>query len=288
MNKLNVNFFYNFGSHLNPIVEDIATNSNLLDIVIHCYNVKESLESLFKAFPWMDVCKNAAPELVSAIDESLKAYNELRDKKPDGSDGDKSIPYEFNELREKARAFQSVLAAELTTLEAYITTQKGGYDTTDLIENAEITLPPSVLNKINDKVINEIRSSGRCLVFDSPTASGFHILRATELVLHQYYLSICTPECDKALDNWGAYIAALNKASESKPDIKKTVMFLQLLKNIDRNNIMHPEVVLSPDQAFTLFDTAKSVIMIMAELLPDKTIMEEKKHVKRRKRTRKG
>lgn len=282
MNKLNINFFYDFGSHLNPIVENIAEEKNAIDIILHAYYVKDALESLFKAFPWMDVCKNAAPELVSAIDECLKAFNESRHKK-DGNGKQKYIPSEFHVLREKAQAFQTVLAAELRTLEAYVTTQKAGYHTTDLIEHAEIILPESVLSKIDDRVINEIRSSGRCLVFDSPTASGFHILRATELVLHQYYLAICKPNCDDELESWSAYISALNRASESNPDIKKTVMFLQLLKNTDRNSIMHPEVVLTPDQALTLFDTAKAVIMVMSEKLSSGATTN--KHERKRKGT---
>jgi len=277
MNKLNVNFFYDLGSHLAPITKAIPSTKNETEIILHAYYIKGALEGLFRAFPWMKVCKKAAPGFISALDVCMKPRGEGT------NDGTKSIGYEFLELQEEAKKFESILAAELQTLEAYVTTQKGGYNTTDLIENAEIILSESILAKIGDRSIDEIRYSGRCLVFDSPTASGFHILRATELVLHQYYLAVCRPECKKVLDAWGAYIAALNTVSESKPDIKKTVALLQLLKDSDRNLIMHPEVVLTPDQAFTLFETAKSIIMAMAERLP--AVKKKREHKKRTKKT---
>jgi hypothetical protein len=44
--------------------------------------------------------------------------------------------------------------------------------------------------------------------------------------------------------------------------------FLQQIKDQDRNLIMHPEVVLQPDEALTLFEVTKGAILMMAEKLP--------------------
>jgi hypothetical protein len=180
----------------------------------------------------------------------------------------------INDIAKKAKEFETVLTAELETLATYNATQKGIYSTADLIEQAENVLPVSVLEKISQDVVQEIRESGRCLAFDNPTASGFHIMRATELVIHEYYKAICSPTTpDTRLGNWGAYLAELRKFGDpdnkgGDPEVKKVVAILQQIKDSDRNLIMHPEIVLTPDDAFTLFEVAKGAIMTMANKLP--------------------
>jgi len=168
----------------------------------------------------------------------------------------------------------------LSVLEVYHTTQKGAYTTKDLIEQAEKVLPESVLTKVDDKVLEDIRCSAKCLAFDNPTASGFHILRATETVLHRYYLAVCNPKSAESLTSWGAYIAELHKSTE--PDVKRMVSVLQQMKDLDRNLITHPEVFLSQDDAFVLFEAAKYAIMQMANRLPE---WDTKKSGEKRART---
>jgi hypothetical protein len=49
---------------------------------------------------------------------------------------------------------------------------------------------------------------------------------------------------------------------------KVVVSILHEIKDQYRNLIMHPEVFLSPEEAFTLFAVAQAAIMAMAERLP--------------------
>ena len=144
-----------------------------------------------------------------------------------------------------------------------------------MINNAEIVFPKSVLKTLNIDIVREVREAGKCLAFDIPTASGFYMLRATEGILHEYYLVVCKPKKQDKLDNWGAYISALYKLSEdestideTKNHIKKVLALLQQVKDQDRNQIMHLEVVLNDDEAFVLFEITKTAIMTMAEKLP--------------------
>jgi hypothetical protein len=50
------------------------------------------------------------------------------------------------------------------------------------------------------------------------------------------------------------------------------VAVLQQMKDLDRNLIIHPEVFLSQDDAFILFEAAKYAIMQMATRLPERDI----------------
>ena len=102
------------------------------------------------------------------------------------------------------------------------------------------------------------------------------MLRATEEVLHEYYMALCKPKNECHLDSWAAYISALHKIIENEANYDKTVVnhvkkvlgLLQQIKDQDRNLIMHPEVVLNADEAFVLFEITKGAIMTMAEFLP--------------------
>lgn len=138
------------------------------------------------------------------------------------------------------------------------------------MEQTENVLPESIKNKMSPNIIEEIRHSGRCLVFDNSTASGFHILRATELVMHEYYLAVRKPKPKPTgrLANWGAYLVELRKSTNL--EVQKVVSLLQQIKDDDRNLIMHPERVLSPDEAFSLFEIAKSAIIAMGDRLAKK------------------
>src|SRR3546814_11973446 len=68
----------------------------------------------------------------------------------------------------------------------------------------------SVANDINAMAKQEFKAAGRCLAFDLPTASGFHVLRAVECVLDEYYRKFAGPNA-KECKSWFDYIAALQK-----------------------------------------------------------------------------
>jgi hypothetical protein len=240
---------------------------NRVQLLFSIWNAKGYLQALLNWELTLTVSVTPGLELISVMEAYEKTYKKLTaeqlNKPP--------VYPEFGEIQRvinSAKTFETVLCAELNTLAAYGVTQKGIYSTSDLIERAERILPEPVLARIDSKTIEEIRQSGRCLAFDNATASAFHIMRATETVIHEYYISVCKPKPKptKRLENWGAYIAELQKSSKS--EVKEVIAMLQQIKDRHRNLIMHPEIVLSPDEAFTLFEIAQGAIIAMADKLP--------------------
>lgn len=264
MEKVNLPFFYQLGSQLNPLSRMTYEESKRLDVVIAGLDVKIYMLSLFNIFKNLTVCRAKANELINAIDQGREwirttEHSEWYKSNPD-------VDAKFQNIINVAKEFEIVLSAELQTLTTYHITQKGIYSTSDLIEHAEKILPDHVLAKIDIKAAEEIRESGKCLALDCATASAFHMMRATEEVMHEYYISVCKPKPVKRLENWGAYIAELQKSL--KPEVKEVVAMLQQIKDRHRNLIMHPEIALSPDEAFTLFEIAQGTIIAMADKLP--------------------
>jgi len=222
----------------------------------------------------LKVCHASARAFITAIDVAQKKFTEA--KPEDATKNDTSVNWAFQQVIDKAKTFETVLSEELLTISAYSASQKGIYSTSDLIDQASNIFPPSVLGKLSQSIIQEVNQAGRCLAFDISTATGFHMLRATEEVLHKYYLIVCEPKVQSKLDSWGAYIAALYKLTEQesqakenvKNHVKKVLALLQQIKDQDRNIIMHPEISLSEDEAFILFEITKSSILAMADKLP--------------------
>ena len=139
------------------------------------------------------------------------------------------------------------MEAEFDSLATYAISQKGAYSTPDLIEHAENMIPETTRKLLPPGVTKDVQEAGRCLVFDLPTASGFHILRAVELVMIELWQHI-KQTGDKKPTNWGAYIDKFDKSSIDA----KIPSLLRDLKDLYRNPTLHPEVTLDEDEATTL------------------------------------
>jgi len=285
MDRINLRLFYQLGARLNPLAQLDPDRATKTDVYIAGLQIRAYILTLFGSYPTLHVCRAASQELVKAmtvVDEWFRtASSEQMGPTIQITD------FQFRAVINKAKEFETVLSAELDVLATYHVTSKGAYSTAELIERADLILSESVREKVPQEALEEIKQAGRCLALDSPTASGFHMMRALEAVLHQYYLAVCKPKKQDKLENWGAYLLALRKvagegeedeesdapegnAKEGDSQVKRVITFLYQVKDI-RNNIMHPELVLSPDGAFGLLDVAKAAIIVMADRLPAKT-----------------
>jgi len=264
MERTNLPFFYRFGYHLHPITMMQPEQIDRFQLLFLIWSAKGYLRGLIDWGLKLTVCLTPWRAFAEAVESYEKMYNTLSPEQLQKS----PVHPEYGEIQKvisSAKEFETVLCAELNTLAVYGITQKGIYSTADLIERAENIFPASALKKLDPEVMEEIRQSGRCLAFDVATASAFHMMRATESVMHQYYLHVCKPTSKKKLDNWGAYIAKLEQLQDT--GVKEVVAMLKQIKNRHRNLIMHPEIVLTPDEAFTLFLIAQGAIIAMADKL---------------------
>jgi len=273
MDKINLPFFYQLGTQLNPLTKMKAEPQNRIAIYVAGFTARNNVTVLLNWTGGLKVCRASAQAFIAAMDGVQKWVTSA--KVEDYTKPNPITDLTFQQVIDKAKTFETVLSEELLTLSAYSASQKGIYSTSDLIERAANAFPSSVLQKLSADTVREVTEAGKCLAFDVATASGFHMLRATEEVLHEYYVVVYKPEKKDKLDNWGAYIAALYKLTgdesnadvEIKNHIKKVLALLQQIKDQNRNLIMHPEVVLTPDEAFSLFEVTKGAIMTMADLL---------------------
>jgi hypothetical protein len=66
-------------------------------------------------------------------------------------------------------------------------------------------VPDSIIKLIPEAAV-DFDEAGRCWLFDTYTAVGFHLMRATDAVMRSYYRAAVGVEPKVKFRNWGAYI----------------------------------------------------------------------------------
>jgi len=224
----------------------------------------------------LHVCREAALNLYNAIGALLPASDTAGDawKTYFETKIDAGQAYRVTHAVE---VFEYVFAAELQTLATYFVFQKGIFSTNDLIENAENAIPKAIRDAVTAEALDDWKQAGKCIVFELPTAAGFHLIRATEAVIRKYYAVIAKPAVPVKTKarNWGVYIAALKKCDANV----KVVRLLEQIKDMDRNPLIHPEQALSLDEALTLWGVASGAIHAMVTEIAPPALSEPKQLV---------
>ncbi len=217
-------------------------------------------------------CRHSAENLSKAIEGIYVPYMTGEDGNLNLEKWNAVIPsHRFFGLSEALERFEHNLAAEMRDAAIYAASQVGMYHTGDLVDRTELHIPDDLRDSVNDNAIFEIKSAGRCLAFGLPTACGFHILRAAESVLEDYY-GLVSGKPGATQRGWHDYAEALEKLSEGddkEAPSKRVIRSIRQIKDLDRNPIMHPRDVLGESDAMILFMVATSAIAQMAKHLRD-------------------
>ena len=129
-------------------------------------------------------------------------------------------------------------------------------------------IPAPLRVKLPPQAVFDIREAGKCLAFETPTASAFHLLRAVEAMLLLYYVQVTGGALPPRMRNWGVYINNLRKNGHAD---EKILEFLDHIRQSYRNPVSHPEVSMTTDDMVVLFGVATAAIVQIAQALPDLT-----------------
>ena len=272
MKRINQNNFYDLGKHIEQI-SGFNSNTSTVNVFLTIMHTKTLLTSIMSDEAMqIVVTKRAAENLINVIENFIEA--EFRDH----TNGAVKIPSSINmdnynwTFGDPIRQFEHILAAELQTLPTYAVERKGIYYTPYLIDNAVSAFPQSVVAKMPENSKADYCAAGKCLAFDLPSAVGFHVFRAVEAVMNEYYKVFIGALPKVKSRNWGAYITILKrKALEDGVQFPsmKTIELIEHVKDMYRNPLVHPEENLTNDAALALFDIGKSVIIAMVNELND-------------------
>lgn len=161
------------------------------------------------------------------------------------------------------KEYRTVLAAELDSMNIYIITNKGGFDTNALIEQGQLLFPPDLESKVPE-ALEDIRQGCRCLANETATAAAFHFFRALECVIIRYVRVFSNAEIEKKSRSLGVYIRYLE---QSKKCEERVIAVLRQLKDLHRNPLMHPESHLDTEAAISIVGIVRSAMVEMLSAL---------------------
>ena len=244
-------YIYSLSSGLQPLYL-IQVDTPLKDSIHILYRA----ESALNGFLTQSVYSSSLKATVAPGMALLTAIKKLT------TEADKDRNFDFLDtysLSSGLGEFETVLTAEMNVGHAFLVTKKRGFDTSDLINHAEVIFPPE-MQSVVPEAIEDMRAAGRCIAFDLGTAAGFHVMRATELILRRYFDRVA-PGLDRPkTNNIGDYLRILDDSDKGE---KKTRATLRQIKDLHRNELIHPEVSLTLDQAIALLGIAQSAAVAM-------------------------
>lgn len=151
---------------------------------------------------------------------------------------------------------RSTLDAELAGAFAYTLTPKR-LDVQRLVEDPSSLLAPSVFQHLPDIAKYDLAAAGKCIAFELPTSAAFHILRATEAVLRQFYSSLVIRGAKARM--WGEIVAELRKKRTASKHTE-LLNHLDHIRTAFRNPTQHPEARYDISEVQDLWSLAADVI----------------------------
>ena len=173
-------------------------------------------------------CVGTGATLLETLSKQM-ARNEMDE--PLGQIEAGSIVYQFRE-------FKTNLMAELGTLPAHFASQKGDRDTLTLLDQPQLMFPSDLSRKVPEAMF-DVGEAGKALCYETATACGFHLFRATEAVLRRYYTEATGGKPQPKVRNMAVYINAM---TQRRCGDEKILSVLSQMSKLHRNPLIHPDV----------------------------------------------
>jgi hypothetical protein len=278
MDKINAYAFYILATELQPLndVPVLDGQVSLRGIFFPLWTAEQALDKLISGNPIkLDFSRAAAVDLRSNVSTQLRTHffdEKGKIKFPSGDDDPKIYTWSgWNNVTGALATFLTVFKTEMENATIYQVSKKGIYSMVELVERAEEIFPPELIPFIPQKTRDDFHAAGRCLAFSLPTAAGFHAARGVEGELELYWQTFTKKTGTRF--GWQDYIDDLQKVIDLKvspmPD-QRTVKTLEVIKDHDRNPVMHPrDVVLDDMDARILFSSAECLVLAMAKEVRD-------------------
>ncbi|MDQ8699383.1 hypothetical protein [Hyphomicrobium sp. LHD-15] len=236
---------------------DATVEHNKMDLALDLYDAKGAIELLLQSSVFSGTLRSST-QLAQDLLRQINSYVDA-----DSWEG-AVAPWEIAALKRSYEAFKIAFLAELGTLPAYFVSQKGGYDTLSLLDAPARMFPDDLSSKVPEAMF-DVQQAGKCLCYETATACGFHLFRATEAVLRRYYTHVTGGAPHPKVRNIAVYIEAMRRQGVGDEVILSVVA---QLSKLHRNPLIHPEVALTIDEAISILGIARSAVTAMLSQLP--------------------
>jgi hypothetical protein len=256
MIRISLPFLFEISEQLEGISRLPDKDSPAEEVHIPLYMVQWALENLTGTSlyrPYLRTSWQLSQQLLDAI----KAITS-------DSSGQIVKSWQLFGIKNTYAQYKTALLAELGAFNVFFVRQQGGFDMYTLLQSGESLFPTDLRTKVPEALV-DAREAAKALAYEVPTACGFHTFRVTEAVLRRYYAHVTGGAAPPKIRNIGVYLNALK---QSKKGDEKVLGALKQMTDLHRNPLIHPDVVLTTDEAIATLGMAISVITAMLAVLP--------------------
>jgi hypothetical protein len=256
--KISLPYIYSLAEALEPL-NRLQHDTSMQVAWSALWNAKFNIQSLIQNSVFASTlrsCQKSAHDLMSFIDTKITNTSDIN-----ANTLDVLFILTLNNL---VTNFKTAMLAEMGVLPSYFVSQKESFDTNVLLDEGEKIFPASLKEKVPEAVF-DVAEAGKALAYELPTSAGFHIFRATESVIRRYYLHVTNGKALPRVRNIGVYIRGIR--ADNAGD-EKILASLEQMTKLHRNPLIHPEAVLTLDEAIATLGIARSVVTAMLAALP--------------------
>lgn len=265
MERLELQSFYELGGHL-------ANLENLTRLPRNVRWNAATLDAIAAALAGV-VESKALPLLADAAKDLLQTLGILLDNFVPWEDAcDPPNDDALVKIRGQITTFKSLLLPQWKRIHAYRVTARGLLDPAVLIEKPQDQFSEDQWGYVSDIARSDWNSACRCLAFDLPTASGFHVLRCVEAVALSYLDKLGVPKPVHHRD-LGSYLELLKQSGASP----KKVEAGHLIRLLYRNPLMHPDDTLTLREAMNLLTVCGAIIQSLLDDMQSKGLFDPPK-----------
>jgi hypothetical protein len=242
------------------LIDGLHANQPIVNNIGALFPVLGNIEAMFTQSIY-------GPYLRASRDAGTALHTELARLTDANKDWDKTNinDYEVIYLKSLRDRFRTVLLGDLSVAPSFLVSAKDSYDTIILIEAGLKLFPPSLMAKAPE-IEKDALEAGRALAFELPTACGFHTFRVTESVVRRYWDAVSNNKARPDPQTLGKFAAEMN---DGKFGDAKVIEAIKQMTKLHRNPLIHPEVILTSEEAIGILGMARSVISAMLQVLPD-------------------
>lgn len=187
---------------------------------------------------------------------------------------DEPVPLSATELQlidKHIKDLNTILKAELHVAPIFLITPKGSFDLLRILDSSYELFPPTLRFKAPETE-HDVTEVAKALIFDLPTACGFHTFRIVESVTRRYWDAVSDGDDRPKRATLGHL---LKRLQEEKRGDDQIIGSLQQLTRLHRNPLAHPEHNLTTEEAIGTVGMARSVLAPMLEILDDEIDQDE-------------
>ncbi|MFD0981038.1 hypothetical protein [Tropicimonas aquimaris] len=268
MLRINAHYLYELGHRIHGVTEiNIFPGPNE-----HLHTCSEALGYLYPAHFALRDFMTASVFQIRTLFNPARAFQDdlqiaIEHCRRDGAGSDLPTTDLIFKLQESHREFEAVLKAELSNANIFLALPKAAFDTYALTEAGHRAFSPDISTKIPE-VIPDLDFAMKCIAFDLPTAAAFHLHRALEIIIGNYWDHVSDGKDRPKNQTLGSYIHHLEQRIDKNEAL---IASLRDIKNLHRNPTIHADQTLeSTEEAIDLQGGIRAATTIMLREIPNK------------------